>query len=140
MFDLLQSFQLAFPTDNILIVPLYGLAFLQPSPQNGFLDLGSVYVKDGSILELLSNDVQPHFIEISAAPKHQSDPEFLLAVPNNWIAIQEPHRMRMPNLALSPRQTKVDLTRQYIAYVLVARIPHFVVLQNLWRQVISPTA
>lgn len=118
--DLFQSFQLTFSTDNIFVVPLNDFGFLQPSPQRGFVDFRYVGVKDRSILKLFANYIQTRFVEISAAPKHQSDPELLLAIANNRIAIQEPDWVRMPYLAFRRRETTVDLSRKYVAYFLVA--------------------
>ena len=43
---LLQSLQLAFSSDNVLVVPLNLPGFLQPSSQSGFVDLRRVVIKD----------------------------------------------------------------------------------------------
>jgi len=79
---------------------------------------------------VLAGHVQPRLSKIRPAPEHQADTALLPAVADYGIAVQEPDGMPMPYPALSPGQAPVDLSRKDIAYVLVARFPLFVVLQN----------
>lgn len=130
--------QLALSFDDVLIVPLDRLRFLQPSPHNSLLDFGQVAVEDGRIFELLADYFEPRLAKVRAAPEHQSDAQLLLTVSNDWIAIQEPDRMRVPNLAFRFGQASVDFVGKYIANVLVARFHRLIVFRDRWVHTIFP--
>src|SRR5690606_14743692 len=88
---------------------------LQPPAQVGPVYFRHVAVEDRGVPELLADNVQPGLPEIRPTPEHQPDARLLAAVADDRIALQEPHRMPVPDLVFGFRQVAVDLAREQLA-------------------------
>src|SRR5262249_1353876 len=123
----LQPLQPAFATDDVLVVPLNVTGFFQPA-----LDVLEIYLIGRGIPGLRSFEAafvrQPFFVKRLTTPKQKTDALLQLAVPDHGVAIQKPHRVRVPYLVFRSRESLVDLPSQKITNLLIARSEGIIVL------------
>lgn len=123
---LLQSLEFSPTLDDILVVPLDGFCFRQPT-----LEVFDLHVVNAGVSRLggfkAALGLQAGLIETLTAPEHQPHTVFHLAVTDNRIAIQEPYRMTMPDLAFRAGQIVVDLFGQQRTYLSVSFVLRIVI-------------
>src|SRR5262249_14272394 len=90
--SLLQPLQPTLATDYVLVVPLDVSGFCQPA-----LETLQVYLIGGSVTGFGGFEAaflrQPLFLKRLTTPKEKTDALLQLAVPDNGVAIQKPHRV-----------------------------------------------
>ena len=64
---------------------------------------------------MLADWAQARIVKRLAAPEQQLDSTLVLAVANDWVAIQEPNRVAMPNLGLGVGKGRGKLAQQEVA-------------------------
>src|SRR5262249_39911318 len=116
---LLQSLQLPLALHDVLVVPLDLDRLFEPPLEIFGGDLTVSGVPGFSGLETPFGR-KTRLVERLAAPEHQSDAVLELAVADNRISVQEPHRVTVPDFALCVRQVSIDGPGEGVANALVA--------------------
>src|SRR5262249_10266282 len=74
---------------------------------------------------------QAFFFKRLTTPKEKTDAFLQLAVPDHGVAIQKPHRVRVPYFVFRLRQSLVDLPSQKITDVPILRTEGLIVLKGV---------
>src|SRR5262249_28228055 len=113
---LLQPLEPTLATDYVLVVPLDVSSLCQPA-----LEILQVHLIGRGVAGFGGFEaafvLQPFFLERLTTPKEKTDAFLQLAVPDNGVAIQKPHRLGVPYFVLRLWQSLVDLPSQKITDV-----------------------
>jgi hypothetical protein len=113
-----QSFEPAFASNEIPVVPLNVAGFLKPP-----LEVLCIHLFDCSEACLGRFECafwsETGLVERLSAPEQQPDAPFQLAEPDDGISVEKPYGVGMPDLVLGLRQHPVDLAGQEVADLLI---------------------
>src|SRR5262249_15627044 len=137
--SLLEPLQPTFATNYVLVVPLDLSSLCQPALEILQVDLigRSVAGFGGFEAAFL---VQPFFLKRLTTPKEKTDAFLQLAVPDNGVAIQKPHRVGVPYFVFRLWQSLVDLPSQKITDVPILRSKGLIVLKGVRVHEYCPSA